>query len=140
MVVNYLAVFVCAVLSMILGFLWYGPIFGRKWLEAIGMDPAIMDDKEKCKEMGKGMSKLYFIQFVLSILQSFAIVLFYQGGGPQSIKLLVFIWLGFVVPVLGSSSVWGETSKKRAWLKFGIQAGYQLVFILVASLALSFWR
>ncbi len=35
--VNYLAIIVGAVFSMILGAIWYGPIFGKKWMEIIGV-------------------------------------------------------------------------------------------------------
>ncbi len=30
--INLLAVVVCAIASMVLGMLWYGPLFGKKWM------------------------------------------------------------------------------------------------------------
>lgn len=140
MAVNYLAVLVCAIMSMVLGMIWYGPLFGRKWMEVIGLDPALMDDKEKRKEMSKGAGRLYTLQLFLSVLESYAIVLFFQGGWPQSIQLLIFIWIGFIVPILGGASLWGGDSPKKAWMRFGIQAGYQIVFIVLASIVLSVWQ
>ena len=35
-VVNWLGVILGTVLSMVLGFLWYGPLFGKTWLALIG--------------------------------------------------------------------------------------------------------
>lgn len=35
--VNYLAILVAAVLSMVLGFLWYGPLFGKEWTKLMGV-------------------------------------------------------------------------------------------------------
>jgi hypothetical protein len=29
--INYLAIIGCVVFSMVVGFLWYGPLFGKKW-------------------------------------------------------------------------------------------------------------
>ncbi|HVE75608.1 MAG TPA: DUF1761 domain-containing protein, partial [Actinomycetota bacterium] len=34
--VNWLAVLVATVAAMVLGFLWYGPVFGRIWLAGMG--------------------------------------------------------------------------------------------------------
>ena len=33
MQVNFLAIIVCAVVSMIVGTIWYGPLFGKKWMK-----------------------------------------------------------------------------------------------------------
>ena len=37
--VNWLAVIVGTVVSMALGTLWYGPLFGKTWLRLIGKSP-----------------------------------------------------------------------------------------------------
>ena len=59
--VNYLAVLACGVVAMILGFLWYGPLFGKKWSQLMGwgeMTPELMAEKQK------GARKGYAISFV----------------------------------------------------------------------------
>ena len=33
---NYLAIILATVVMMALGFLWYGPLFAKQWLAAIG--------------------------------------------------------------------------------------------------------
>src|SRR5689334_19915480 len=38
--INHLAVFACVVLLHVLGFIWYGPLFGEKWMSLIGTDMA----------------------------------------------------------------------------------------------------
>ncbi|MDO8488446.1 MAG: DUF1761 family protein [bacterium] len=35
--VNYLAILAAAVLSMVLGFLWFGPLFGQTWMKLMGL-------------------------------------------------------------------------------------------------------
>ena len=43
--INYLAVLVGVVLQFVLGFLWYGPLFGEAWMEMVGLDmDAVMAD------------------------------------------------------------------------------------------------
>ena len=34
--VNWIAIVVCVVAAMALGFVWYGPLFGKLWLELMG--------------------------------------------------------------------------------------------------------
>ena len=34
--INYLAVLAAAVSNMVLGFLWYGPLFGKTWSKLMG--------------------------------------------------------------------------------------------------------
>ena len=36
--VNYLAILVCVVIAMPLGFLWFGPLFGKAWARHMGME------------------------------------------------------------------------------------------------------
>ena len=36
--VNYWAIVAGAVLSMVIGAIWYGPLFGKKWMEIVGVD------------------------------------------------------------------------------------------------------
>ncbi len=48
--INYFAIVVGAVLSMVIGTIWYGPLFGRKWGEIVGVD---MNDVEAMKKMQK---------------------------------------------------------------------------------------
>ncbi len=45
---NYLAIITGTVLSMILGFVWYGPLFGKKWKELAGANDKELKDREKC--------------------------------------------------------------------------------------------
>ena len=63
MQINYLAILVSAILSMVVGSIWYGPLFGKKWAELIGADP---NDKKKMKEMQKSAGPLYMVQFLLT--------------------------------------------------------------------------
>ncbi len=41
--INYLAVLVAVVLQFVLGFLWYGPLFGEPWMEMVGLDMATVE-------------------------------------------------------------------------------------------------
>jgi hypothetical protein len=81
MEINYLAVVVCAVLSLVVGGIWYGPIFGKKWLEVTGADKI---DLERRKEMMAGVWKLYLTQFVLSLFQVYVLAYYIVGWKEAS--------------------------------------------------------
>jgi Protein of unknown function (DUF1761) len=38
--INHVAILVCVVLMHVLGFLWYGPLFGEKWMAYLKLDMA----------------------------------------------------------------------------------------------------
>ena len=64
--VNYWAIASGAVLSMVFGAIWYGPLFGKKWMELIGVNSA---DLEARKKMQKSAGPLYLVQFLMTIFQ-----------------------------------------------------------------------
>lgn len=138
MQINYWAVLLCAILSMGLGFAWYGPLFGKKWMEITGANTL---DEEKKKEMMKNAWKLYLVQFFITLFQAFVlayylIVLQYAGGAQNAF----WIWMAFVVPTLAGVSMWNNDSGKVSWTKFLIQAGYQLAIFIMFCLVLEIWR
>lgn len=67
--VNYLAVFLCGVGSMVLGGLWYSPLlFGRGWQRWTGLSDADL--------AGGNMAVTYGLAFVLSLLAAWVFALF----------------------------------------------------------------
>lgn len=43
--INHLAVWICIILMHAFGFLWYGPLFGEKWMALVKMDQATMEQE-----------------------------------------------------------------------------------------------
>lgn len=137
MPINYLAVLVCAVLSMVVGAIWYGPLFGRNWMEIIGANSMSPEEREKKK---KKMMSMYGVQFLLALLQIYVLAyLITSWVNANGIKLSIFIWLGFIFTTLAGSSLWGGDSSRIAWMRFVIQAGYQLVMAIIFGFVLTAW-
>lgn len=135
--INIWAVLVCAVLSMGLGFVWYGPLFGKKWMEIIKADP---NDLEARKQMQKGVMKLYIVQFLLTLFQVFVLAHFVSGFGiGTGIFGSLWLWAGFVVPTIAAASMWNNDSSKVSWARFLIQAGYHMVLFAIFGAVLGFW-
>ncbi len=137
--INYWAVLVCAVLAMVIGHVWHGPLFGKKFMQAMGFvmptDPAAM------KEAMKGMWKMYVSQFILVLFQVYVLVHYILGWKEASgVTNALWIWAGFVIPTMAGLYMWSNKSKKDKWTLFLIGAGYQLVLFVVFGFILGSWR
>ncbi len=137
MEVNYFAILLCGVLAMGLGAVWYGPLFGKLWLAVIGATHA---DLERRKEMQKRAMPLYAVQFVLTLFQAYTLAYFIRAWSDLSaLAPSLFIFAGFVVPVLAGVCMWNNDSAKVAWIRFLLQAGYQLVLFILFAFILGSW-
>jgi len=137
MEINFLAILAAAVFSMILGAIWYGPLFGKQWVELMGMDPK---DKKAMKKMQKEAGKLYFIQFILVLFQVFVLSFYIKGWEEASgIENALWIWAAFIMPTIAGSAMWANATDKMKMTKFMIQAGYQLVLFVVFGFILGMW-
>ena len=139
MTINYLAVFVCAVLSLVIGGIWYGPIFGKKWMKFYGKVDATPEEMQK---MMKEARPLYFVQFVISFFQLYVLAWFIGvlSGISSGVHTAFGIYVGFILTIIIGSALWIGDSYKVMREKVLIQAGYQLVFFLLAGYILSIWK
>jgi hypothetical protein len=121
---------------MLVGWFWYGPLFGRKWMEIIGAPE--MDEAAQ-KAMQKEATSLYAIQFILVLLQLYVLSHYIKGWEVSGIENALWIWLGFVVPTLAAAAMWNNDPNRIKLARFGIQAGYQLVIFVIFGFIISTW-
>ena len=133
--INYIAVFAGAIASMAIGFLWYGPFFGKQW---IALSKITKEQMEAGK--AKGMSKSYAIGFLGSLVTSYVLAHFvpYRGaiGISGGLQAGFWIWLGFVATVALGSVLW----EGKSWRLYCLNMSYQLVNLLVMGAILSVWQ
>ena len=123
---------------MVVGFFWYGPLFGKVWLDVSGLGK--MDEKAK-KAMMTGVWKLYIIQFLVSLFQLYVFALYIKGweeGDPYFNSF--WIWAGFVMPSLFAATFWTAESTKNQLIRITLQGGYQLVMFLIFAYILGRWE
>ena len=135
---NWLAILVAAISTMIVGFLWYSPLlFAKPWMREMGYDP---NDKAKTQEMQKSAGPAYAGSFVASLISAFTLALILHGLNAQGLDfgLMVsfHVWLGFVATVQFTGALFMKQSMKL----FAINTGYQLVCYLVMGAILTAWR
>jgi hypothetical protein len=135
---NWLAILVAGISTMVVGFLWYSPLlFAKPWMREMGYDP---NDKAKTEEMKKTAGPAYGGSFVASLVSAFTLALILHGLGAKDLYFGIMasfhIWLGFVATVQFTSALFTKQSMKL----FAINTGYQLVCYLVMGTILTLWK
>jgi len=135
MKIKYLAVLVAAIIHWVLGGVWYGVIFAKKFIELIGWTPQQiqqMQEQESPKEL--------IIAFIMSIVLCYILAHFVRYtkattamGGAQ---VAFWLWLGFIVTTNISTVLF----EMRPLGLFLIYIGYELVACIVAGVILAVWR
>lgn len=133
--INYLAVVVAAALSFAIGGLWYSPLlFAKQWIKANGYS------EEKVNEMQKGAAKAYAISILCHLLIALAIAVLvgylHLSRCVQGLKLGALLWVGLALPL----GLMANAFSDRRITAFGIDAGYQLVYLLIMGSLLTVWQ
>lgn len=133
--INLVAVILAAVASMVLGFVWYGPLFGKQWMKLSGMTQKDMEGAKK-----KGMEKMYMLAMVGSLVMAYVMAHFSQYTGAMTAQLGMqlgfWLWLGFVAPVQMSDVLWG----KKSWPLYGLNTAFELVSMMAMGVILALWK
>ena len=137
--INYLAVGGAAIASMVIGFLWYGPLFGKMWMALSGITQEQIAASKK-----KGMTKQYALMFVGSLVMAyvlahalvFASAYLKTSGVSAGLMAGFWNWLGFVAPVTLGSVLW-EGKSPKLWI---LNNGYYLVSLLLMGVILALWQ
>ena len=141
--VNLLAVLVAGIVPMIIGALWYGPLFGKRWLE-------LMETTAEEIQEGFNPLKTYGVSFVLALITAFILAqLFARMGGAErvfsiagtggdalaGVYLALMALIAFILPV-GYQSVAFE--KRKAGL-FWLNLGHNGVALLAQAVIIAIW-
>ena len=125
--VNWLAIVVAALAGFVIGGVWYGPVMGKKWVGAVGLDV------EQIKQGNMGL--IYGGAFAFSLLASWTLAhTFATYAQDLSIPVKVMtasgVALGFIVPAIGTNYLFSQKGKAL----FFIDAGYWLLFYTAMGL------
>src|SRR4051812_25813345 len=96
--INYWAILVSMVISILLGFLWYGPLFGKQWMAGNGMK---MPDKKPgfstmIRPMILSLIGVLFLGFAMNHSLVFANAYFKTSGVTAGLMAAFWNWLGFI--------------------------------------------
>ena len=132
--VSILAIIGSGIVSMIVGYVWYGPLFGKMWSQLQGWNA----DEMKAKQ-SQNMMKSYGMMFIGSLVLAAVLGMFARTVGALTITdgLMVgfWAWLGFALPLLLSSVLW----EGKSWKLYALNAGYNLVQFALIGAIVTLW-
>jgi len=130
-----MAIVAAAVVNMVLGFAWYGPLFGKPWMK---MMKITKEDMEKAKK--EGMAKSYAIATVGSLVMAYVFAHFISVGGAMTMSagatIGFWLWLGFIATTTLSGMLW----EKKPLNLYLLNNGYYLVLLVVNGALLASWK
>jgi hypothetical protein len=131
---NWWAIIGTMVASVVLGFLWYGPLFGKAWMRETGIKmPEDGQRPSMAKPVIISLIGAFFLAYALNHGLVFGNAYLNMSGAVSGLMGAFWYWLGFVVPVMLSFVAW----EGKSWKLFCIQAGYWLALILVSGLLIT---
>ena len=128
--VNWLAVLVTAVINMVFGFLWYGPLFSRLFLRLIG----------KRAEEIEASPVVYVLGFVMGLVTTYVLAVIIVSAGVTTwwggavTGAVVWIAIGALT---SANTILYEDRRVGLWLLF---SSYQLVVLTIAGTLFAVWR
>lgn len=126
---NWLAVIVAALAGFAIGGLWYGPLFGKVWMQESGMT------EEKVKS--GNLAKIYGTTLLLNLVASFSLAMFI-GKGDVTFGLFAGFMSGFTFVSMALGVIYlFEHRTLKLWL---VNAGYQTVNFTVMGGILGAWH
>lgn len=130
MALNWWAILAATLAGFVLGGLWYGPLFGKAWAEALGRRP----------EDIKPSPTPFIVSFITALIT--AIVLALLIGGLGVVRIVDGAILGFVIGVGLIATAMASDSAFCGWglRLFLIQAGYRITYSVLMGAILTWWR
>jgi len=135
--INYWAILVAAASNIIIGNLWYGPLFGKAWMQMSGIAMNANTDKAKmARSIIFMIIGAFLMNFVLANDIIFSNTFLNIGGASGGMQSALWLWLGFVAPVSIGIVIW----ENKPWKLWFLNAGYYLFVLLVAGAIIGTWR
>ena len=139
--VNYLAILLCGIAAMVLGTIWYGPLFGKTWMGLVGFTEADTQKAKTDPAARNAMYRSYALMFVASLVMAYVLhhimvfAMSYLGESSMmaGISSAIWTWLGFVATTSIGSVLW----EQRPWKYWFITGGYYLVQLVVMGIIIA---
>lgn len=132
--VNYWAVFLCGIIAMGLGALWYSPmLLGKMWIESLDKS-----DEELKKDFNP--LKAYTVSTIAQLVMAYILarVMSFSGATTpeEGIRVAFMVWVGFIATTMTINMLFeGKTFKQ-----FVVDGGYHFIVLMVYGLILGLWQ
>ena len=129
---NWIAIVVCVVASVVIGFTWYHPaVFFKAWRKGIGKSEGDQTNPSPV---------LYLFTILAAFVEAVSLAFLTKTMGSTTLAAGAgagfMLWLGFVAP----TNLVNNLFAGRGWKVWLIEAGDHLVYLLVAGAILGTWH
>lgn len=131
--INHVAVWVGVVLLSLLGFMWYGPLFGDAWMSYVGLDKVAVE----ANPPGAG---IWISNTIATIIPLYTLAWIFVRLRVESALqgAIVGLLIGFSFVFL--SDMTGDMFAQRAYGLSWITGGYSMTALALAGVLLGGWR
>jgi hypothetical protein len=121
--VHFGAVTLAAVVSFMLGGLWFSPLlFGHSWMQEVKLTP-----DQLARQKARGMARTYVSAFICALVTAFVMALFIEATGARTAAsgalMGILAALGFVATSIETNFLFEDKSTRL----FLITAGHHLL-------------
>ncbi len=133
--INVWAILACGVTSLVIGFVWYGPLFGKAWAGYTGWT------EEKIKTVPAArMARTYILTLLAALVTAFVLDMLAWAinatSALQGLVLGLLTGIGFAAMAFATTHLF-EHKPVGLWL---IVSGYQVVYQVAAAVIVAIWR
>lgn len=134
--INFFAVIAATLSTFVVGWLWYGPLFGKAWVDAIDMTE---------EELQRGnMAKIFGFAFIFELIMAFNLAMFLTGSPEAAAQvnagmgafygfLTGFGWIFFALAV-------NSLYEQKSWKYIFVNGGYWSVAFTIMGLIIGAWK
>lgn len=130
--INHLAVLTCVILSFVLGFIWYDPLFGDVWMDLVGLDRVTV-------EANPPGAAIWISNLVSSITPVYVLAWLFikldvrSGIKGAGIAFLIVFSFDFLSRM--TSDLFAQAPYELVW----ITGGFDMVIITISGFILGAW-
>jgi len=129
--INWLAIIIASLTGFVVGGIWYGPLFGKAWMNETGTT------EEDIKE--SNMAKTYGITWVLTLIIAVNLGFFFNDpsiGATEGALYGFFTGFGFITMGIAVNALFEGKSIKYIL----INGGYWTVMVTLMGLIIGAWK
>lgn len=132
---NPIAIIIAAVAGMVIGALWYGPIFGKTWMKLQGITAKDVAKFKKDPKKMRAMKRSYVLSLLNQVIIASVLAFFISEVGAteinEGVAVAAIAWLGFVVTTAMNQVLWENKTRKAYLLDI---AHYLVVFLAMGAI------
>lgn len=109
-------VLVAVVATQILGFLWYGPLFGKTWMAALGKTPETMKTDPNQASMALALTGGVVASLFSSVAMAIILSLSATPDLESGVKIGLLVGVGFMAANMVSGGLYEGRPQQLTWV------------------------